>query len=186
MAVVPYVKNPTWADGPGGGTPDTAAKKNLIEAGLVDAHNMPTVAVYHNTTQAITASTDTALAFNSERHDQAGGTADTQHDTVTNNSRLTVKYAGVYVASGSVIWANNANGIRRIKIRINGTTWVAWEGFGETANDGDAPMTIQCRPQLMAVNDYFELIAWHNSTTTPLNILSSANYSPEFGMWRVG
>jgi hypothetical protein len=83
---VPFVKDTTFADGSGGGTPITAAKLNNIEQGVFDAHLMPAVRVYHNTTQSVSTATHTALAFNSERFDTAGGAASTQHDTVTNNS----------------------------------------------------------------------------------------------------
>ena len=35
-STVPYVQNPAWADGSGGGTPITAAKLNTVEQGVTD------------------------------------------------------------------------------------------------------------------------------------------------------
>ena len=103
--VIPYVKQ-TWTDGSGGGTPISAARLGVLEEGILDSSLAPAVRVFHNASQSITNSTLTALAFNSERFDQAGGVASTMHDTVTNNSRLTAIYAGVYMIGGTIRWAS--------------------------------------------------------------------------------
>jgi hypothetical protein len=42
--VAQYVKNPTWADEPAGGTPITAVKLNNVETGIFDAHTRPVFA----------------------------------------------------------------------------------------------------------------------------------------------
>src|SRR6266566_1841720 len=93
--VIPYVRQ-TWTDGSGGGTPISAARLAVMEEGLVDASQGPAVRVTHNTTQSVTSGVDLVLAFNTERFDQAGCASAAHHDTVTNNSRLTCLYAGVY------------------------------------------------------------------------------------------
>src|SRR6266576_1935140 len=95
--VIPYVAQ-TWTDGVSAAS---AARLTVIEAGVHEAHFQPAVRVFHNAAQSLTTGVATALAFNSERFDQAGNVADTQHDTVTNNSRLTCRYAGVYLISGT-------------------------------------------------------------------------------------
>lgn len=178
MPVIPYTKNTTWADGSGGGTPDTASKKNLIEDGIYNAHLQPAVRVTHNAAQSIPNTTETVLAFNTERFDTAGGAADTQHDTVTNNSRLTCKYAGIYQITGNAEWASSPTSCS-INIRLNGTTKI-----GRTFVTADnRTMSVSTLYQL-AVNDYVELTVNQNSGAG-VNINSTGNYSPEFMMVRV-
>src|SRR5262245_42130802 len=125
MPAIPYVRNPTWADGLAGGTSIDAADLNKIENGIFEISYAPAVRVFHNANQSIATSTITALAFNSERFDQAGNAADTMHDTVTNNSRLTCRYAGIYAIYASIEWAGNAAGQRNLQFRVNGTTLIA-------------------------------------------------------------
>src|SRR5215475_9738149 len=120
--VIPYVKQ-TWTDG---SSSASAARLGVIEEGILDVSQQPAVRVYHNTTQSITNGTDTTVNFNSERYDQAAGSASTMHDTVTNNSRLTAVYAGVYKITGQLGFASNATGIRQCHIRLNGTTIIAY------------------------------------------------------------
>src|SRR6266705_1623220 len=111
--VIPYVKQ-TWVDGSGGGTPVSAARLGVVEEGILDVSQAPTAKVYHNATQAITTSVETALAFNSELWDQAGGASAAQHDTVTNNSRLTCLYAGIYQVVANCEFVANATGKREM------------------------------------------------------------------------
>jgi hypothetical protein len=181
--VIPYVENTAWADGSGGGTPITAAKLNVVEDGISNAHLMPAVRVFHNATQSITTVTATVLAFNSERFDQAGGAASTQHDTVTNNSRLTCRYAGIYHIAANVGWqSSTATGFRQVRIRLNGTTYIA----GVQGDAGQASTIYQSVSTLYAlsVNDYVETVVDHSQGTS-INVLATSNYSPEFMMVRV-
>jgi hypothetical protein len=182
MAVTfPYVRAATWVDG---STTDTAAKRNTIEDGIFNAHQQPAVRVTHNTTQSITNNTDTALAFNTERFDQAGGASSTQHDTVTNNSRLTCRFAGIYQITGQVEWASSAAGARRIYLRVGGATIICRSPAVAGATDDVGRLTLSTLYSL-AVNDFVELIVWQNSGGA-LNVASAANYSPDFMMVRVG
>lgn len=181
-STVPYVPNTTWADGSGGGTPVTAAKLNTIEQGLTDGHQMPAVRVFHSAAQSVNTATDTYLAFNSERFDQAGGTSATQHDTVTNNSRLIARYAGIYQITGNVNFAGNATGTRYAFIRINGTTRIA--SNMTTADATENPIVVTTLYQL-AVNDYVEL-GVRQTSGGALNVQAAGNQSPEFMMIRVG
>lgn len=184
MAVVfPYVKNTAWADGSGGGTPITAAKLNVYEDGLFNAHQQPAVCVFHNANQSIANNTITALAFNSERYDQAGGAASTQHDTVTNNSRLTCRYAGVYAIAATISWTANGTGHRRIELRLNATTVIASDT--RTSIGAGLPTEQHVgRHYALAVNDFVEVRVLQDSTIS-LNALVTGNLSPEFMMVRV-
>lgn len=177
---VPYVPNPAWADGSGGGTPITAAKLNTLEQGLTDSHQMPSVRVTHNTTQSIANSTDSALAFNTERFDTAGGTASTMHDTAVNNSRLTCRYAGKYQITGNLQFSSSTAGTSRLlKIRVNGTTVIAET---KAVNITFAEILITTLWDL-AVNDYVELIAFQD-TGAAMTLTNVSAFSPEFMMVR--
>lgn len=183
MPTIPYVKNPTWADGSGGGTSIDAADLNKVEAGIFEISYAPCVRVTHNAAQSITSGVGTALAFNSERFDQAGNAADTMHDTVTNNSRLTCRYAGVYQITGNIIWAANNTGQRGCAIRLNGTTFLA-DSTNDTAGTGTTNINVTTLYAL-AVNDFVELVVTQSSGGA-LNVNTSGNISPEFMMVRVG
>lgn len=183
MSVIPYVENPAWADGFGGGTPDTAAKKNTIEQGITDVSLAPAVRAYHNAAQSITTATWTSLALNSERFDQVGGVASNQHDLVTNNSRLICRYAGVYQISGTATFAANATGERYIRIFLNNATILALHNDTEVSAADTHSLAISTLYAL-AVNDFVELQVFQNSGAG-LNVNSAANYSPEFMFVRV-
>jgi hypothetical protein len=134
---------------------------------------------YNNANIAITTGVVTALTFNSERWD-----SDTIHDTGSNTSRLTCKTAGKYIITGNIEWAADATSVRTLQIRVNGSTAIG--------NDSRAPLsgvltTSQTTTTIydLAVNDYVELVAYQ-ATAGNLNVLTTANYSPEFSMVWMG
>jgi len=180
---IPYAKQ-AWTDGSGGGTPVSAARLAVIEQGVFDAHYQPAVRAFHSANQSITSATATALAFNSDRFDQASNASDTMHDTVTNNSRLTCRYAGVYLIWANVEWAASTAGTRTINIRHStGSTAIGVSSI-------QSPTSTTLRQQAMtiysmAVNDYVECVVTQD-TGGALNVLATGNYSPEFAMVRVG
>ena len=180
--VIPYVKQ-TWTDGSGGGTPVSAARLGVLEEGILDVSQSPAVHVTHNAAQSTTTGVDTALAFNTERYDQAGGASSTMHDTVTNNSRLTAIYAGVYKVSATVEFAANGTGLRWIFFRINGTTTIAKDSR-MAVTTGDPTVISLTMDYSFAVNDYVECLV-RQSSGGNLNANSTGNYSPEFGMVRI-
>jgi hypothetical protein len=110
---VPFVKDATFADGSGGGTPITAAKLNNIEQGVFDAHLMPAVRVYHNASQSIPSATEPRWRSTASGLTPPAASASTQHDTVTNNSRLTCRYAGKYLITGARRLRRQRSGAQR-------------------------------------------------------------------------
>lgn len=173
MAQVPYVAA-TYT------TTVTAAQLNHLEQGVNDVSYAPCVRVFHNATQSITNNTPTILAFNSERFDTAGNAADTMHDTVTNNGRLTCRYAGKYQITANVAWASNpTSGVIELVLNV-GVTVIAAQWVTGNYN------YMQCTTLYdLAVNDYVQVRVTQGSGGA-LNVSSSANYSPEFMMVRVG
>lgn len=182
MPVIPYIKNPTWADGSGGGTSIDAVDLNKIEAGIFEAHQMPAVRVTHNAAQSILNNTLTKIAFNTERFDTAGGAASTQHDTITNNTRLTCLFAGKYQIIGNVEFASNATGVRYLDVFLNNVTIISAE-HSVAVNGGTHGIQISTLYDL-AVNDFVELRAFQNSGGA-LNVNVTGNWSPEFMMVRI-
>ena len=175
--VIPYVKQ-TWTDGSGGGTPVSAARLGVVEEGILDVSQAPAVRVFHNAAQATLSNTPLTLAFNSERYDQAGGVASTQHDTVTNNSRLTALYAGIYSIVAMAEWAGSPVNAE-MRILLNATTIIA-----RTSVVADYRyMNLSTQYQL-AVNDFVQVVVLQISGAG-LNVNSTANSSPEFAMTRV-
>jgi hypothetical protein len=180
--IIPYVKQTHTVSGTW-----TAAKANVVEDGVNDAHFQPAVSVFHNTTQSLTSGTEASLAFNSERFDTAGNVASTQHDNATNNSRLTCRYAGKYQVSAHVEIAANATGIRYIAFRVNGT---ASQYIGQATLLGSASLAAALNLSSLidlAVNDYVEVRAFQNSGGA-LNVTASSStirYAAEFMMVRV-
>jgi hypothetical protein len=151
--VIPYVVQ-TWTDGVSSGS---AARFGVIEQGITDAHNMPAARAFNSAAQTITTATVTALTFDSERYD-----TDTIHDTVTNNSRLTCKHAGVYEIVGHMGWAVSAAGtFRQMKLRVNGATVIA-TGTGSPSASHGSEMAVPAQWK-MAVNDYVELTVQQDS-----------------------
>ena len=106
--------------------------------------------------QSITASTLTALAFNTEAYD-----TDTLHDTVTNNSRINFNSTGYYRVTGVV--STDANAAVWGGIRLNGSTYIYKLGAGNagasTANGIQVAFTY-----LFTAADYIELMGAFGTT----------------------
>lgn len=76
----------------------------------------------HSTTQTISNATFTALNLNTTAFESESG----WHDTVTNNTRMTVPSGqdGKYLVAAGVTFAADADGTRQLRIRKNGATYL--------------------------------------------------------------
>lgn len=156
MAALPTL--PTFTDGPSSSSQMTQ---------LRDAINFtmrPPVAMLRQTSaQTLSTGTSTAIQFNAEDVDDdvdgVGG-----HDNVTNNTRYTARYPGIYLVSGGVTFAANATGFRLLWFRVNGIdingSLVELNAVTGGAVAGMATRTIE---QYLASGDYVELIAHQTS-----------------------
>jgi hypothetical protein len=156
-----------------------AATKNYVD-NLGSVVQAPAIGarIFNSAAISIANNVVTALSFNSERYD-----TDTIHDTVTNNTRMTCRTAGLYDISASVEWAGpNATGHRSTHIRLNGATFIAGESIPPSSDDVTR-QTISTQYSL-AAGDYVEVIV-SQSSGGALNVNASANQSPEFSMVRV-
>jgi hypothetical protein len=136
--------------------------------------------VTHDTNQSVNNTTFTVLAFATERWD-----TNTFHDTVTNNSRLTIPTGktGKYIVSAGIEWAVSSVGERFIGIRKNGTTFLRIVTQTPTTVS-DMRMMVSAIVSL-AATDYIEVLVWQN-TGGALNVVASGDYSPEFELAFVG
>jgi hypothetical protein len=177
MPTIPYVKQ-TWTDGV---SQYTAARGGVQEDGIFNVSYAPAVRVTRSAAATITTGTNTTMTFDVERFDQAGNAADTMHDNSTNPSRLTCRYAGVYLITANIRWAGNATGDRYLSLLYNNTDEIA--GVHDT---GDATENRQSVSTLwaLAVNDYVE-VRVHQTSGGNLDVTLSAKISPEFMMVRV-
>lgn len=139
-------------------TPRTWVTGEVVTAALLNTHlrdnisylaNPPTCRAYHNTTQSIPTGSNTLFALNSERYD-----TDAMHDTVTNNSRLTAKTAGVFSVTGGCQWAASAVGFRSIFLIVNGATIFAHTTLASVTGAVEMAVAGQWK---CAVNDYIEI-----------------------------
>ena len=124
--------------------------------------------VHNNADIAITASTLTALTFNTDDHDP-----DDMHDTVTNSNRITVPadFIGTsdFIISCCLAWSASPAGFYAT-IRLNGTTEIARH--------------VGCVKQYMgfstnyklSAEDYVELLVY--TTTGSLSVKYYDGYSP--------
>lgn len=167
-------------DLPYDGQQDAIATINAALLALESAvANPPRARVTHNANQAVANTTVVPLAFNTERYD-----TDSIHNTVTNNSRLTCNTAGLYLITFSAEFASNAVGLRSIAPRFNGVN--TWPSLAELpAVSGGTTKLWGSTVWPLIVGDYVELVAYQSSGGS-LNVLSTGNYSPEFGMVKVG
>ncbi len=133
---------------------------------------------WHDTTVSITSGGMYYLALNSDIFD-----TDNIHDPITNNSRLTCKTPGIYIAGANFIWQGRNGGRRIITIRLNGSLNIAYHS--QTSPGADTLGQTLVTTYELAINDYLELGVYHN-TGSGLDITSTASSSPIFFMQRIG
>ncbi len=132
---------------------------------------------YNDAAISIPDAAGTLLTFNSERYD-----TDAIHSVSSNTGRLTCKTAGVYQVSVSAEFAANATGVRRCRIRRDGTTFIA--GYLSNAASAGTTIIAFSTTWKFAVDEYVEVFAYQTSGGD-LNMNSTADYSPEFMMVKV-
>lgn len=152
------------------------------QSGTPITGNPPACRVYNNANQSINDNAETTVAFNSERYDTDG-----MHDTVTNNSRITFNTAGLYVVSFNGAFPGGADySVIYAYVRLNGAT--------DIVLDQRTPSTFVANLALLlfttykfAAGDYIEVRVYHDNTAnTARNLLTVANFTPEFSAVWVG
>ena len=110
--------------------------------------------------QSISNSTDTAIQFN----DTDDLDTNTLHDTVTNNTRITIAAAGVYLVGGRVKWAASTGGtLRQAWIRRGGSTELAKVTHPAAAGAGVLHEFEVIELRSFSAGDYIELMVQQDS-----------------------
>jgi len=173
--ITPLVFDP---DGlPVGLSVDAYGYLKIAPSGIVGGYTEGARA-YSNANQTVYHDSWAYITLNQERWD-----TDTIHNTVTNNTRLTCKTAGVYTMWGGHRLTGNATGTRQVAIRLNGVTVIA-NMMLTAVGVANCNLAVAGLYKL-AVNDYVELGVYQNSGIT-LYALVGGNYAGEFGIQRVG
>lgn len=135
---------------------------------VADARRYPGCVVIRSTTQSLTTATPTKINFDAETIDAWG-----MHDTVTNNTRITVPRAGRYWVSGRVAFAANATGQRRAYIGLNGSAIRYTRG---QSTDASTDYMQEIGELLdLAAGDYVELLGYQSSGGN-LNVSVAGTY----------
>lgn len=149
----------------------------------VSSANPPACRVFHSVTQSILDATGAALLFDSERFD-----TDSMHSTVTNNSRITINTAGLYVLNATCQFPSAGDFLNCIiQLRVNGTTYIA-----TVSNSGNGAvstiMQLGCSAiYKFAVADYVETMVYQDNSAGTARVVDAApNWSPEFSACWIG
>ena len=142
-------------------------------------HIAPTCRAYNDAAIDPATSSWVTLTFNQERWD-----SDAMHSTSVNAGRLTIPSSGdgIYMIDGGALFDTSGVGggtaYYGIRVILGGATVIKQIGPVEITQDThDMGMAISALYNLAATN-YVELQVF---TTADINILSTANVSPEFG-----
>ena len=83
------------------------------------------------------------------------------HDTVTNNSRITLRSSGIYHIGTFVTWDVNASGYRQVVVRVNGGSHLLVD-TRPPVSGVYTDMTCYT-PYAFNAGDYVELVLAHNA-----------------------
>lgn len=161
---------------------DEAATRRLLalEQRLTDLERVEVGAsgarVYNSANQSIANTTETVVAFDSERFDDAN-----YHSTSVNTGRFTIPAPGRHHVGMHLRWAANGTGDRYAYFRLNGATNIGL--FCIAGNAFVSAMSFSTYYNFDA-GDAVEVIVYQSSGGA-LNLTVNANHSPEFWIYRV-
>lgn len=132
------------------------------------ANDKPRCKANRTSVQSIADVTNVAVNLNAADSFDVG----TMHDTVTNNTRLTVPTGGggQFTFGAQADWLANANGFREAGIRLNGTTILARVRM--SAAQVSATVQNVSGTDQLAAGDFLELVV-HQSSGGALDLTSS-------------
>lgn len=127
---------------------------NFVKIG--DASQLGTV-ITQPVAQSIANITETALAFDTETFDTLG-----THDNATNNTRLTAPTDGLYLITFYCVFDPNTTGIRRLTMRLGGSTTLHREIKGSAGGSGATRSNFTVCEYLTA-GQYVEAVVYQSS-----------------------
>lgn len=145
--------------------------------------NPPACRVYHNSNQSVNDNTLTLVAFNSERYD-----TNAMHDPVTNNGRITINTAGLYIVTFNGRFPAAADyEVADCHLRLNGSTYIANNSGGRSKAASADLLFGLTTVYKFAAADYIEIqVHQDNTANTARNLEAQGNYSPEFSATWIG
>lgn len=140
------------------GDPLPAAYLNTTRANGAWFSEPPQCSVYSSSSslQSVPNTTITALLCPLEVLDNYG-----MHSTSSNTSRITIIEAGRYTFTGTASFGSDADGIRRLTFRVNGTT--EYDMLSIHAASANGMILSASRTITLAVSDYVELTVYQSS-----------------------
>lgn len=148
----------------------------------VPVTNTPACGVTHSANQSITDNTETTVAFDTERFD-----TNAMHDNVTNNSRITINTAGVYIVTFTGRFATAADyDLVTFRLKLNATTNIGVHSQRGTGLNTFQQFTVT-RTYKFVVTDFVEATVYQDNTANAArNLELLGNISPEFTACWVG
>ena len=135
-------------------------------------------AVYSSVDVTVLSGSNTAVPFDSERFDD-GETP--YHSTSSNTTRLTVPISGRYLFGGHFKFNSDSTGYRRLGLRLNGSTYLAFQTAGAVGEEQGMSIV---RLFELTTADYIELVVYQNSGVG-MTIAPGASFGPEFWVYRI-
>ena len=144
----------------------TAATHNLILENVENYRVPPMCRVKQTSGQTVNDATPAIVTFGAEDFD-----TDAMHDNATNNSRVTINTAGVYLIIASAAYTAGVSDDASMSLLKNGAGGIGGYVSWGPANTG-AGMTSTLLIEL-AVNDYIELSLYQNNSANTARTTST-------------
>ena len=123
--------------------------------------------VYKDANQSIPNTTTTGLSFNAETFD-----TDSMHDNTTNNDRLTINTAGVYLLKAQVAFAASGTGYRQAFFLKNGASKFAYTRPAPSPSDRT---TVQIAAVVELVAGDYVSVSVNHASGGALNVEGAAS-----------
>jgi hypothetical protein len=136
--------------------------------------------VKRNTSQNTTTGTLSKISFDAVRYGDSSW-----FNFASQPTRITVPATGYYLVGGFMEFALNSNGSRYGDIYVNNTSRICELGGGFVVNAADNPQCVGNTIVALTANDYIEMRAYQNSTTT-LAVFLEADLGPDMWAWFLG
>jgi hypothetical protein len=136
--------------------------------------------LYKSADQSLSNVTTTVVTWDSEHYD-----TNAFHSTVTNNSRITIpaNYGGKYLIQVTLNWNSNSTSYREARIRLNGSTLLAYSPI-QAASSGGVANTLNV-VKILAAADYIE-IQGEQASGGALSISGGNTYSAQVQVTYLG
>jgi len=144
---------PNWVDG----ELITETKLDQINEPINFLLGRPLAQLDRSTNQTIANNTHTAIQWNSETFDSVNG-----HNSVTNNSRYTAAYDGIYLLMTSIPIANTSDAYK-LEVYFKRSDGVEYNGSAQHKTSSDTtPVISSSRLMQLTVGSYVEVWFWHS------------------------